>query len=130
MRQLDESAGMTEVALDSVLAVSLGVTMAFNSILPKDQQPDPARAREMVLAGKEQLRPLMAQVSLTSGLYAYRDFSDAEIAHYIAMMSSEAGQWYRDVTRRAFLQTIFSIAVRTGEAVLVELKRLGRQGSL
>lgn len=55
---------------------------------------------------REQVEAISAQHAIPFTLYAFSDLSTPELAEYVALVESPAGQWYTKAVREALIDTI------------------------
>jgi len=127
IRQIVETAHMSETAVDLALTVVAGVQEALNQTLPEEKRKNPEELAEML----DNLRPALAkglqQQMIYGSFYTYRNLSDDELEGYIAYLSGEVGQGFTAVMSKGLVH-VFAESFAGAAEELAELATEARRG--
>jgi hypothetical protein len=118
MERMDWTAGVTDGALESTLAVARAMAMAINRALPPDERQTTAQIERQIQQLRSQNRAKLAQATITYMLYQYRSLEDDELQQYADFLASDAGRWYTATMSKAMNRTVASAAQRAAAEVI------------
>ncbi len=118
VERLDWTAGITDGALESTLAVSRAMSMAINRALPPDERQTTAQIERHIQELRGQSRAKLAQTTVTFMLYQYRSLEDDELQQYSDFLASDAGRWYSATISKAMNRTVAAAAQRAASDVI------------
>jgi hypothetical protein len=115
MERIDWAAGVTDGALESVLAVARAVAMAVNRALPPDERQTSDQLERQIQQLRSQTRARLAQATTMFMLYEYRSLEDEELQQYADFLASDAGRWYSATMSKAMIRTVALTAQKTAQ---------------
>jgi hypothetical protein len=118
MERIDWTAGVTDGALESTLAVARAMAMAINRALPPDERQTTAQIERQIQQLRGQSRAKLAQATITYMLYQYRSLEDDELQQYADFLAGDAGRWYTATMSKAMNRTVASAAQRAAAEVI------------
>jgi hypothetical protein len=118
MERIDWTAGVTDGALESTLAVARAMAMAINRALPPDERQTTAQVERQIQQLRGQSRAKLAQATVTYMLYQYRSLEDDELQQYADFLASDAGRWYTATMSKAMNRTVATAAQRAAGEVI------------
>jgi hypothetical protein len=118
MERIDWTAGVTDGALESTLAVARAMAMAINRALPPDERQTTAQVELQIQQLRGQSRAKLAQATITYMLYQYRSLDDDELQQYGDFLASDAGHWYTATMSKAMNRTVAAAAQRAAGEVI------------
>lgn len=118
MERIDWTAGVTDGALESTLAVARAMAMAINRALPPDERQTTAQVERQIQQLRGQSRAKLAQATVTYMLYQYRSLDDDELQQYADFLASDAGRWYTATMSKAMNRTVATAAQRAAGEVI------------
>ena len=118
VERLDWTAGITDGALESTLAVSRAMAMAINRALPPDERQTTAQIERHIQELRGQSRAKLAQTTVAFMLYEYRSLEDDELQQYSDFLASDAGRWYSATISKAMNRTVAAAAQRAASDVI------------
>ena len=118
MERIDWTAGITDGALESTLAVARAMAMAINRALPPDERQTTAQIERQMQQLRGQSRAKLAQTTITYMLYQYHSLDDDELQQYADFLASDAGRWYTATMSKAMNRTVASAAQRAAAEVI------------
>jgi hypothetical protein len=118
MERIDWTAGVTDGALESMLAVARAMAMAINRALPPDERQPVAQIERHMQQLRGQSRAKLAQSTITFMLYQYRSLDDDELQQYADFLASDAGRWYSSTMSKAMNRTVAVAAQRTASELI------------
>ena len=118
VERLDWTAGLTDGALESTLAVARAMAMAINRALPPDERQTTAQIERHIQELRGQSRAKLAQTTVTFMLYQYRSLDDDELQQYSDFLASDAGRWYSATISKAMNRTVAAAAQRAASDVI------------
>jgi Domain of unknown function (DUF4124) len=118
MERIDWTAGVTDGALESTLAVARAMAMAINRALPPDERQTTAQIERQIQQLRGQSRAKLAQATITYMLYQYRSLEDDELQQYADFLAGDAGRWYTATMSKAMNRTVASAAQRAAVEVI------------
>jgi hypothetical protein len=101
----DQAARATESAVDTTIAVQLGLAAAMAAV-QGDQGPGFERMQQMIQSQREQIRAVVAQQVYDIYLYTYQDFSVDELKEYIRFLETDAGARFTRVVTAGIQEAI------------------------
>lgn len=101
----DRAARATETAVDTTLAVQLGMASAL-SAFQGSAGPGFDQLRQMIESRREQTRAVVAQQVYDMYLYTYSEVSVDELKEYIGFLESDAGARFTGVVTNSLQQSI------------------------
>jgi hypothetical protein len=113
MERIDWAAGVTDGALESVLAVARAMAMAVNRAVPPDERQTSAQIERRIQELRSQTRARLAQTTTMFMLYEYRSLEDDELQQYADFLASDAGRWYSATMSKAMIRTVALAAQKT-----------------
>jgi len=114
----DRAARATESAVDTTVAVQLGLATAI-SAFQGSGSPGFEKLKQMIEGRREQMRAMVAQQVYDMYLYTYRDLSVDELKDYIGFLETDAGAEFTRVVTASIQDSI----TRPVEAVGRQLAR-------
>lgn len=117
-RRYDRAARATESAVDTTMAVQLGLATAM-SAFQGSAGPGFDKLKQMIESQRDQTRAVVAQQVYDVYLHTYRDLSVDELKDYIGFLESEAGARFTGVVTNSIQNSI----TRPVEAVGRQLVR-------
>ena len=118
MERMDWTAGVTDGALESTLAVARAMAMAINRALPPDERQTTAQIERQIQQLRGQNRAKLAQATITYMLYQYRSLDDDELQQYSDFLAGDAGRWYTATMSKAMNRTVATAAQRAAGEVI------------
>lgn len=118
VERIDWTAGITDGALESTLAVARAMAMAINRALPPDERQTTAQIERHIQQLRGQSRAKLAQATTTFMLYEYRSLEDDELQQYADFLASDAGRWYSATMSKAMNRTVATAAQRAASEVI------------
>ena len=118
MEKIDWTAGVTDGALESTLAVARAMAMAINRALPPDERQAAAQIERQIQQLRGQSRAKLAQATITFMLYQYRTLEEDELQQYADFLASDAGHWYSATMSKAMNRTIATAAQRSATEIV------------
>ncbi|HEY7516786.1 MAG TPA: DUF4124 domain-containing protein [Methylomirabilota bacterium] len=118
MERIDWTAGVTDGALESMLAVARAMAMAINRALPPDERQTSAQIERHLQQLRGQSRAKLAQSTITFMLYQYRGLDDDELQQYADFLASDAGRWYSATMSKAMNRTVAAAAQRAASEAI------------
>ena len=116
--RFDRAARATESAVDTTVAVQLGLATAI-SAFQGDSGPGFDKLKQMIESQREQMRAVVAQQVYDAYLYTYQDLSTDELRDYIGFLETDAGATFTRVATASIQDSI----TRPVEAVGRQLVR-------
>ena len=128
--RLDAVIGATDLAVNTTLGSSLVIAVVINATRPVPDQISLDDLREVIEAQREQLRPLLQQLTLVSFLYMVRELPEGDLERYIGFLESDSGAWYNALASKVTVQALATLSVRIGEVLGEALSSMGTKRSL
>ncbi len=128
--RLDSITGATDLAVNASLGSSLVIAVVINATRPVPDQVNLDALREVIEAQREQLRPLLQQLTLVSFLYMVRELPEGDLERYIGFLESDSGAWYNALASKVTVQALATLSVRIGEVLGEALSSMGNKRSL
>ncbi len=128
--RLDAVTGATDLAVGATLGSSLVIAVVINATRPVPDQISLDDLREVIEAQREQLRPLLQQLTLVSFLYMVRELPEGDLERYIGFLESDSGAWYNALASKVMVQALATLSVRIGEVLGEALSSMGTKRSL
>jgi hypothetical protein len=113
VERIDWAAGVTDGALESVLAVARAMATAVNRALPPDERQTSAQIEREIQQLRGQTRARLAQATTMFMLYEYRSVDDDELQQYADFLASDSGHWYSATMSKAMIRTVALAAQKT-----------------
>ena len=101
----DRAARATESAVDTTVAVQLGLATAM-SAFQGSGGPGLEKIKQMIEGQREQMRAMVAQQVYDMYLYTYRDLSVDELKDYIGFLETDAGAKFTRVVTASIQNSI------------------------
>lgn len=118
IERIDWAAGVTDGALESMLAVARAMSMAVNRALPPDERQTTAQIERQIQQLRGQARAKLAQSTIAFMLYQYRSLEDDDLQQYADFLAGDAGRWYSATMSKAMNRTVAAAAQRTAADVI------------
>ena len=118
VERIDWTAGITDGALESMLAVARAMAMAMNRALGPDERQTSAQIERQMQQLRGQARARLAQSTIAFMLYQYRSLQDDELQQYADFLASDAGRWYTATMSKAMNRTVAVAAQRAASEVI------------
>ncbi|HKK56087.1 DUF2059 domain-containing protein [Marinobacter sp.] len=101
----DQAARATESAVDTTIAVQLGLATAV-SVFQGSGESGFAKLKQMIESRRQQTRAMVAQQVYDIYLYTYRDLSVDELRDYIGFLETDAGARFTRVVTASIQDSI------------------------
>lgn len=121
--RFDAAAGATESAVDTTVAVQLGLAAAMAAVNGASG-PTVEQLKQTIETQRGALREMVAQQVYVGYLYTYQSLSTPELKDYIGFLESDAGSAFADVVSNSIQRSI----TEPVEAVGSQLVRLFSPG--
>jgi hypothetical protein len=118
MERIDWVAGVTDGALESLLAVARAMAMAVNRALPPDERQTSAQIERQIQQLRGQARAKLAQSTIMFMLYQYRSLDEDELQQYADFLAGDSGRWYSATMSKAMNRTVAIAAQRAATDVI------------
>ena len=118
VERIDWTAGITDGALESTLAVARAMAMAINRALPPDERQTSAQIERQIQQLRGQSRAKLAQATIAFMLYQYRSLEEDELQQYADFLAGDAGRWYTATMSKAMNRTLAAAAQRAASDVI------------
>ena len=118
VERIDWTAGITDAALESMLAVARAMAMAMNRAQAPDERQSSAQIERQMQQLRGQARARLAQSTIAFMLYQYRSLEDDELHQYADFLASDAGRWYTATMSKAMNRTVAVSAQRAASEVI------------
>lgn len=118
VERIDWVAGVTDGALESMLAVARALGMAVNRALPPDERQTSAQLERQVQQLRGRARAKLARSTTMFMLYQYRALDEDELLQYADFLASDAGRWYSATMSKAMNRTVAVAAQRAANEVI------------
>ena len=118
IERIDWVAGVTDGALESMLAVSRAMALAVNRALPPDERQTTAQIERQIQQLRGQTRANLARSTIMFMLYQYRSLDEEELQQYADFLAGDAGRWYSATMSKAMNRTVAVAAQRAATDVL------------
>jgi hypothetical protein len=107
-RRLDELTVSTQTTIQLYMRIYESIVRWYEARGFVDPQESEAVGGidELLTNERKRVEAIGAQHSLHFTLYAFSDLSTPELAEYVALIESAAGQWYAKAVREALVETI------------------------
>jgi hypothetical protein len=120
--RLDAVTHGTNLALDAAVGSNLVIAAVINATRPVPERLKLEDLRAVIEAQREQLRPILQQLTLVSYLYMYSELPEGDLDRYIEFLESDSGAWYQALASKAVLESLISLSARIGEVIGEALK--------
>ncbi len=110
----------SEVGTDTAINIQAAIIAALLSQAPKSEDTSLAMIKGHLEKQRDKIGESVAQQSIMSFLYTYRDLSDKELGQYIKFANSKAGQAYHDT----FSASLNLALTQAGRSLTKELSRV------
>ena len=118
IERIDWVAGVTDGALESMLAVARAMALAVNRARPPDERQTTAQVERQIQQLRGLARAKLAQATVMFMLYQYRALEDDELQQYADFLASDAGRWYSATMSKAMNRTVAVAAQRAATDVI------------
>jgi hypothetical protein len=108
VRKLDELTQWSQTSTDLYLRVYGAIVRWYDAVHPMSPERSASLGGVdgLVAREREQMEAISAQHAIPFTLYAFSDLSTPDLAEYVAVVESPAGQWYTKAVREALTETI------------------------
>lgn len=117
LKRLDQATKVTELSADMMMNAQIAVLTAMTAGLPPAQRPSVKDIKKQMDAHRAQIRTPLAEQTLASFLYTYRDLTDAEIDRYIAFAESRSGRKYHAALIGGMNDAMLQASTKMGAAL-------------
>lgn len=101
----DQASRATESAVDTTMAVQLGLATAMSAVQGK-QGPEFDRVKRIIESQRDQMRAMVAQQVYDAYLYTYQDFTVEELKEYIRFLETDSGSRFTRVVTAGIQEAI------------------------
>jgi hypothetical protein len=112
----DRTARVSRDLTNEMLLANYGVALMAESRQPRGERRSREQLKQIFLPDEEVLGTIFAELTAMSTRLAFHEFSDQELASFVARCESDAGRWYYRTFSTAFLGGIEELADGLGDA--------------